>query len=70
LIADEPTGNLDPDMSWDIMKTLSEINQRGTTIVMATHAREIVDKMKKRVVAVENGVISRDEKRGGYICEA
>lgn len=70
LIADEPTGNLDPDMSWDIMKILSEINQRGTTIVMATHAREIVDKMKKRVIAVENGVISRDEKRGGYISEA
>jgi cell division transport system ATP-binding protein len=70
LIADEPTGNLDPDMSWDIMKTLSEINQRGTTIVMATHAREIVDRMKKRVVAVENGVIARDEKRGGYISEA
>lgn len=70
LIADEPTGNLDPDMSWDIMKTLSEINQRGTTIVMATHAREIVDRMKKRVVAVENGIISRDEKRGGYISEA
>lgn len=70
LIADEPTGNLDPEMSWDIMKTLSEINQRGTTIVMATHAREIVDRMKKRVVAVENGVIARDEKRGGYISEA
>ncbi len=70
LIADEPTGNLDPEMSWDIMKTLSEINQRGTTILMATHAREIVDGMKKRVVAVESGIITRDEKRGGYGNEA
>lgn len=70
LIADEPTGNLDPEMSWDIMKILSEINQRGTTVLMATHAREIVDGMKKRVIAIENGIISRDEKRGGYEIEA
>lgn len=70
LIADEPTGNLDPDMSWDIMKTLSEINQRGTTILMATHASDIVNKMKKRVIAVENGIIARDEMRGGYSNEA
>jgi len=70
LIADEPTGNLDPEMSWDIMKTLTEINQRGTTILMATHAREIVNGMKKRVIAMENGIISRDEKRGGYGSEA
>ena len=70
LIADEPTGNLDPEMSWDIMKTLSEINQRGTTILMATHEKDIVDKMKKRVVAVENGMITRDEKRGAYGGEA
>lgn len=70
LIADEPTGNLDPDMSWDIMKTLSEINQRGTTILMATHASDIVNKMKKRVIAIENGTIARDEKRGGYDSEA
>jgi cell division transport system ATP-binding protein len=70
LIADEPTGNLDPDMSWDIMKTLSEINQRGTTVLMATHACDIVDRMKKRVVAVENGIITRDEMRGGYSSEA
>jgi len=70
LIADEPTGNLDPDMSWDIMKTLSEINQRGTTILMATHASDIVDKMKKRVVEIENGIITRDEMRGGYSSEA
>lgn len=70
LIADEPTGNLDPDMSWDIMKTLSEINQRGTTILMATHASDIVDRMKKRVIEVENGIITRDEMRGGYSSEA
>jgi cell division transport system ATP-binding protein len=70
LIADEPTGNLDPDMSWDIMKTLSEINQRGTTVLMATHACDIVDRMKKRVIEVENGIITRDEMRGGYNCEA
>lgn len=70
LIADEPTGNLDPDMSWDIMKTLTEINQRGTTILMATHASDIVNRMKKRVIAVENGIITRDEKRGGYGSEA
>ena len=70
LIADEPTGNLDPDMSWDIMKTLSEINQRGMTILMATHASDIVDKMKKRVVEIENGIITRDEMKGGYSSEA
>jgi len=70
LIADEPTGNLDPDMSWDIMKTLIEINQRGTTILMATHASDIVNRMKKRVVEVENGIITRDEMRGGYNGEA
>lgn len=70
LIADEPTGNLDPDMSWDIMKTLSEINQRGTTILMATHASDIVDRMKKRVIEIENGMITRDEMKGGYSSEA
>lgn len=70
LIADEPTGNLDPDMSWDIMKTLSEINQRGTTILMATHASDIVNRMKKRVIEIENGIITRDEMKGGYSSEA
>lgn len=66
LIADEPTGNLDPDTSWEIMKNLNEINQRGTTILMATHAREIVDAMKKRVIAIEEGTIARDDRKGGY----
>jgi cell division ATP-binding protein FtsE len=66
LIADEPTGNLDPDTAMDIMDTLNDINRAGTTIVMATHAKDIVDVMKKRVVAVEKGIIVRDEQRGTY----
>lgn len=66
LIADEPTGNLDPDTSWEIMKVLRTINRRGTTIIMATHDREIVDIMKKRVIALENGLIARDDKIGVY----
>ncbi|HHW57249.1 MAG TPA: cell division ATP-binding protein FtsE [Clostridia bacterium] len=66
LIADEPTGNLDPDTSWEIVKLLSEINKRGTTVVMATHAKDIVDAMKKRVIALEKGNIVRDEIRGAY----
>lgn len=66
LIADEPTGNLDPDTSSEIMDLFSRINTRGTTILMATHDRDIVNKLKKRVVAMENGQIVRDEKRGVY----
>ena len=66
LIADEPTGNLDPDTSWEIMHILEEINDRGTTVVMATHNRDIVNAMRKRVIAVENGRIARDEVRGTY----
>lgn len=69
MIADEPTGNLDPDMSWEIMKIFNEINQRGTTILVATHDLNIVDRMKKRVVEVSEGTIVRDEKRGGYFSE-
>jgi cell division transport system ATP-binding protein len=69
LIADEPTGNLDPEMSWEIMKLFNEINQRGTTIVMATHDLTIVNRMKKRVVEVNEGHVVRDEKRGGYFSE-
>jgi cell division transport system ATP-binding protein len=69
LVADEPTGNLDPEMSWEIMKLFNEINQRGTTILMATHDLTIVDRMKKRVVEISNGNIVRDEKRGGYFSE-
>ena len=70
VIADEPTGNLDPDTSWDIMDIFKRINKAGTTIVMATHDRAIVDTMKKRVIAIENGQIVRDQLRGGYGYEA
>ncbi|MRX72212.1 cell division ATP-binding protein FtsE [Bacillus lacus] len=66
VIADEPTGNLDPDTSWDIMNIFEEINNRGTTVVMATHNREIVNTMKKRVIAIEGGKIVRDQARGEY----
>ena len=69
LIADEPTGNLDPNTAWDIMNLLNEINMRGTTVVVATHAKDIVDKMKKRVIHIEKGTIVRDDKKGGYDCE-
>lgn len=61
LIADEPTGNLDPNTAWEIMDLLDQINLRGTTIVMVTHAKDIVDRMKKRVIAIEKGKIVRDE---------
>ncbi len=66
LIADEPTGNLNPKAAMEIMELLEDINKRGTTVIMATHAKEIVDKMKKRVIAIEDGKIVRDETRGAY----
>jgi cell division transport system ATP-binding protein len=66
LLADEPTGNLDPDTSWGIMDLFLEINKRGTTIIMATHNKTVVDKMRKRVLALENGVLARDEQKGVY----
>ncbi|MZK51164.1 cell division ATP-binding protein FtsE [Clostridium beijerinckii] len=66
LIADEPTGNLDPETAMGIMDTLDNVNKNGTTILMATHARDIVDSMRKRVIAIENGTIIRDEIRGTY----
>ncbi len=66
IIADEPTGNLDPDTSWEIVRLLDEINKCGTTIIMATHAKDVVDNMKKRVIAIEKGRIVRDEQRGAY----
>ncbi len=69
LIADEPTGNLDPNTAWEIMTLLNDINLRGTTIVVATHAKEIVDQMKKRVIQIQKGEIIRDDKKGGYNCE-
>jgi len=66
LIADEPTGNLDPDTAMEIMNILEDINRRGTTVVMATHAENIVNKLQKRVIVVEKGSITRDEEKGGY----
>jgi cell division transport system ATP-binding protein len=66
LIADEPTGNLDPDTSVGIMQLLYRINRTGTTILMVTHDREMVDKMRRRVIALEDGRLARDERRGGY----
>lgn len=66
LIADEPTGNLDPETAWEIMKVLRQINRRGTTVIMATHASNIVDVMQQRVVALEKGRIIRDEQKGAY----
>ncbi len=69
IIADEPTGNLDPNTAWEIMTLLNDINARGTTVVMATHAEDIVNRMKKRVIQIQDGVIVRDDKRGGYSSE-
>ncbi len=67
LLADEPTGNLDPTNSIEIMRLLEEINERGTTVLVVTHNREIVNEMKKRVITLKNGVIISDEQEGGYI---
>ena len=66
LLADEPTGNLDPKTSEEIMKLLEQINERGTTVLVVTHNKEIVNAMKKRVVTMHDGVIVSDEKEGGY----
>jgi len=66
VIADEPTGNLDPETSWEIMNIFEEINKNGTTVVMATHNRDIVNNMPHRVIAIEEGLIVRDEQRGEY----
>lgn len=69
LLADEPTGNLDPNNSWEIMKLLEEINASGTTVLVVTHNSEIVNAMRKRVVTLKKGVIISDEEEGGYIDE-
>ena len=66
LIADEPTGNLDRDTAWEIVNCLQEINNQGTTVVIATHAREIVDTLRQRVIALEKGRVARDEHEGAY----
>ncbi|MCX4268676.1 MAG: cell division ATP-binding protein FtsE [Lachnospiraceae bacterium] len=67
LLADEPTGNLDPKNSWEIMHLLEEVNQKGTTVLVVTHNQEIVDKMKKRVITMHKGVVTSDEKTGSYL---
>lgn len=66
LLADEPTGNLDPQNAWDIMMLLQEVNKMGTTVVVVTHNNDIVDVMQKRVVTLEDGHLIRDDKKGGY----
>lgn len=66
LIADEPTGNLDPEISWDIMQLLERINLQGTTVLMATHNSNIVNKLRHRVIAIEDGRLVRDEEEGDY----
>jgi cell division transport system ATP-binding protein len=68
-LADEPTGNLDPDTSWGIVQLLLQINHRGTTVVMATHNREVVDLVRRRVIAIEGGRVVRDEQEGQYLKE-
>ena len=67
LLADEPTGNLDPKTSREIMKLLEEINARGTTVLVVTHDQAIVNTMKKRVIRMQKGIITEDEKESGYI---
>ena len=67
LLADEPTGNLDPKNSWEIMNLLEDINKRGTTVVVVTHNQEIVDRMQKRVITLKKGRVIRDEEKGRYL---
>lgn len=70
IMADEPTGNLDAQNAWEIMKLLEEINNKGTTVIVVTHNKEIVDAMRKRVITLENGEITSDEQEGGYAHES
>ena len=69
ILADEPTGNLDPKNSQDIMELLDDINKRGATVVVVTHNKDIVNEMRKRVITLKKGVVISDEKQGGYIDE-
>ena len=69
IVADEPTGNLDPKNSWEIMRLLEDVNKKGTTVVVVTHNKEIVNMMKKRVITLKHGEIISDEQKGGYIDE-
>ena len=69
LLADEPTGNLDPQTAWDIMMLLQEVNRTGTTVVVVTHNNDIVDVMQRRVITLDQGILVHDEKKGGYLYE-
>jgi cell division transport system ATP-binding protein len=66
LLCDEPTGNLDPDTSWEILELLNDVNIKGTTVIVATHSRDLVDAMKRRTLVLRNGELVRDDDRGGY----
>jgi cell division transport system ATP-binding protein len=66
LLCDEPTGNLDPDTSWEILELLNDINIRGTTVIVATHSRDLVDRMRRRTIVLRNGQVVRDDTGGGY----
>jgi cell division transport system ATP-binding protein len=66
LLCDEPTGNLDPDTSWEILEVLSDVNIHGTTVVVATHSRDLVDRLRRRTIVLRNGELVRDDEQGGY----
>jgi cell division transport system ATP-binding protein len=66
LLCDEPTGNLDPDTSWEILELLNDINIKGTTVIVATHSRDLVDRLRRRTIVLRNGQIVRDDEGGGY----
>jgi cell division transport system ATP-binding protein len=66
LLCDEPTGNLDPDTSWEILELLNDINIKGTTVIVATHSRDLVDRLRRRTIVLRNGQVVRDDESGGY----
>ncbi|MCA9838725.1 MAG: cell division ATP-binding protein FtsE [Trueperaceae bacterium] len=66
LLCDEPTGNLDPDTSWEVLELLNDVNLKGTTVLLATHSRELVDQLRKRTIVLRNGRVVRDDEKGGY----
>ncbi len=66
LLCDEPTGNLDPDTSWEILEQLNDVNIRGTTVIVATHSRDLVDRLKRRTIVLRGGEVVRDDDAGGY----
>jgi len=66
LLCDEPTGNLDPDISWEILELLNDVNIKGTTVIVATHSRDLVDRLRRRTITLRNGQLVRDDEAGGY----